>query len=68
MMEAVDRHLLGLTDRAIYDNVIGYLQAAGELLDSVDDAAGYVTGIAEAYPDYQGTLYELSAGFIFASS
>ncbi len=52
-------------DTTTYDDVIGYLQTAGEILGSAESMDDYITAIAEAYPDYQGNLHELSAAFLF---
>lgn len=58
-------HGMPFEDQIVYGNVIGYLQKAGEILGSAKSMEDYITGIAEAYPDYQGGLHELSAAILF---
>ncbi|NET73564.1 MAG: MBL fold metallo-hydrolase [Sphaerospermopsis sp. SIO1G2] len=72
-MQALDEFTLGLGGHGLpfesparYDEVRAYLQSAGELIGSVESAADYVSGISEAYPEYEGTLHELSASILFS--
>jgi len=58
-------HGMPFEDAMIYDNVIGYLQTAGEIIGSVESSEEYLAAITEAYPDYQGMLHEMAAGFLF---
>ena len=58
-------HGVPFEDMMVYDNVLGYLQTAGEILGGAESMEDYITAIAEAYPDYQGGLHELSAAILF---
>lgn len=58
-------HGMPFEDMMVYDNVLGYLQTAGEILGGAESMEDYITAIAEAYPDYQGNVHEIAAGFLF---